>query len=73
MGFVPALFVPAMAGMWGQLYFTTAGCSVPGDSGAPVIRGGTNEIVGHVVGGATGITSYIQSIDIQLNASGCRI
>lgn len=71
MGFVPALFVPAMAGMWGQVYFTTGGCSVPGDSGAPVVAPGSNEIIGHVVGGAVGITSYIQSIDIQLRATGC--
>lgn len=60
-----------MAGMWAQLYFTTTAASGPGDSGAPVLASGTSKIVGHVVGGAPGLTSYIQSIDVQLQVTGC--
>lgn len=71
MGFVPQMYVPSMAGMWGQLYFTTSAASVAGDSGAPVLAAGSSDIVGHVVGGAPGMTSYIQSIDLQLQATGC--
>ena len=71
MGFVAQLFVPSMAGMWADLYFTTTAASVQGDSGAPVLAAGTNSIVGHIVGGAPGLTSYIQSIDVQLAATGC--
>jgi hypothetical protein len=71
MGFVAQLFVPSMAGMWADLYFTTTAASVQGDSGAPVLAAGSNSIVGHIVGGAPGLTSYIQSIDVQLAATGC--
>lgn len=73
MGFTPALFVPQMAGMWAQLYFTTTAASVPGDSGAPVLASGSNDIVGHIVGGAPGLTSYIQAIDAQLQAINCTL
>jgi hypothetical protein len=73
MGFTPALFVPQMAGMWAQLYFTTTAASVAGDSGAPVLASGSNDIVGHIVGGAPGLTSYIQAIDAQLQAINCAL
>jgi hypothetical protein len=73
MGFTSALFVPQMAGMWAQLYFTTTAASASGDSGAPVLAAGTNDIIGHVVGGAPGLTSFIQSIEAQLQATNAKL
>lgn len=73
MGFSESLYVPSMAGMWAQVYFTTDDASQPGDSGCPVLRSGTDELVGHVVGGAPGMTSWIQSIDLQLFATACTL
>ena len=68
---VPGMYVPSMSGMWANLYFTTTAASVPGDSGAAVLAAGTSDIVGHIVSGAAGLTSYFQSIDVQLQATGC--
>jgi hypothetical protein len=73
MGFTPFLYVPSMAGMWGQLYFTTAGVTQGGDSGGPVLLDGTDQLVGHLVGASGVITSYIQAIDIQLKAVGATL
>ena len=73
MGFSESLYVPSMRGMWAQVYFTTDDASQPGDSGCPVLRSGTDELVGHVVGGAPGMTSWIQAIDVQLFATACTL
>lgn len=70
MGFTPFLYVPSMAGMWGQVYFTTAGVTQAGDSGSPTLLSGTETLIGHLVGASGHLTSYIQAIDLQLHASG---
>jgi hypothetical protein len=67
----PWIFVPQMAGLWGEVYMTQAPISVAGDSGAPVFLQGTEMIVGHVVGGSPGMTTYVQDIDYQLADCGC--
>jgi hypothetical protein len=68
MGFTPYLYVPSMAGMWAQLYFTIAAASQPGDSGAPVLADG-DKLIGHLVGGSAPTTSFVQALDVQLAAS----
>jgi hypothetical protein len=70
MGMTAYLYVPKMAGQWGDVYFTTAGISTGGDSGAPVTLAGTNDLIGHVVGGSPPTTSFVQEIDFQLKAVG---
>lgn len=60
---------PRLVGMWEEIYMTLAPISIQGDSGAPVLLEGTSSIVGHVVGGSPGFTTYIQAIDPQLLAS----
>lgn len=69
MGFTPFLHVPSMAGQWGDLYFTTAGVTAGGDSGAPVVLKGTDSLIGHLVGASGSTTSYIQTITLQLSAT----
>ena len=71
--FTLAVYVPRMTGMWAEVYLTTDAASQPGDSGAAVLRSGTDEIVGHIVGGAPGVTSTVQAIDLQLRAAGCTL
>jgi len=65
----PWLDSPNLVGMWRDVYMTFGPISIQGDSGAPVLVEGTNEIVGHVVGGSPGFSSYIQDINTQLTAS----
>jgi hypothetical protein len=69
MGMTPCLYVPKMSGMWGDLYFTTAGCTASGDSGGPATIAGTHQLVGHVVGASGTTTSFIQEVDFQLEAA----
>jgi hypothetical protein len=71
LGKSPWIFIPQMAGMWADVYLTHSPISDPGDSGAPVFLEGTNKIVGHVVGGAPGMLTFVQDIDCQLAACGC--
>lgn len=73
MGFSPFLYTPKMAGMWGQVYFTTAGVTQAGDSGAPVLRNGTDELIGHLVGASGTAMSYVQAVEFQLQASGATL
>ena len=73
MGFTPFLYAPSMAGMWGQVYFTTHGPTQAGDSGAPALLSGTAQLIGHLVGASGTITSYIQAIDLQLQAAGAKL
>jgi len=64
---------PAGGGAWGAINLTNEGISEPGDSGAPVFRAGTDELVGHVVGGADVVMSYVQDLETQLQACGASI
>ncbi|MDQ6914302.1 MAG: S1 family peptidase [Actinomycetota bacterium] len=70
MGRSPFIHVPSMSGQWDDCYFTTAGISQDGDSGAPVLADGADHVVGHLVGASGKITSYIQAINPQLAAAG---
>jgi hypothetical protein len=73
LGKAPWIFIPQMAGLWADVYLTHSPISVAGDSGAPVFLQGTNKIVGHVVGGAPGMLTFVQEIDCQLSACGCML
>lgn len=73
MGITPFLYVPSMAGMWADVFFTTAGISADGDSGAPVFLSATDELIGHIVGASGPATSYIQAIGCQLVACGATL
>jgi hypothetical protein len=66
-------FVRSMGGEWGNIFQTENSISQGGDSGSPVLRVGTDAILGHVVGGEPGRTTYIQSIDFQLAVSGTKL
>jgi hypothetical protein len=60
-------------GNWGQAMLTAYAISAPGDSGACVTNAATGALVGHVVGGYTGVYSVIQDVEYQLNAIGARL
>lgn len=68
MGKANWLTIPSANGTYGEIYFTMGGVTQAGDSGAAVLLQGTQRVIGHVVGGSTGMTSYIQDIDYQLQA-----
>jgi hypothetical protein len=70
MGRSPFIYVPTMSGQWLDCYFTTAGISADGDSGAPVLADGTDDLIGHLVGASGAATSYVEAIDAQLRAAG---
>lgn len=74
MGLVtPSLFVPSMSGQWASTYILTRAASKGGDSGAPVVRDDTKELIGHVVGGDEQTTTFVQSIDVQLAAANAAV
>lgn len=54
------------SGDWGSVLVTRDGTTGPGDSGALVLRDGTLDPVGHVVGGVPGVYTLIQELDDQL-------
>lgn len=54
--------------VFANTYMTDTAVTKQGDSGAPAIEAKTGDVVGHVVGGTTGVASYIQEIDYQLRA-----
>jgi hypothetical protein len=62
--------VPRMGGQWSNTYMTQASMSVGGDSGGPVVHSDTGSIVGHIVGGAEDLTTWVQEIDYQLTRFG---
>ena len=64
MGQLQWLWIPKSKCTCGQIYMTTQNVTIPGDSGAPVRKG--TDLVGHVIAGSPGMTTYIQSIDYQL-------
>lgn len=64
------LNTPTAGGQWADVYLTDVGISQKGDSGAPVLKDGTDELIGHLVGGSGNTTSYIQDIGMQLRACG---
>jgi hypothetical protein len=51
---------------------TMQAISAPGDSRAAVVNA-AGEVIGHVVGGATGVYSVIHDIDYQLKATGATL
>ncbi len=54
------------SGDWASVLVTRDGTTAQGDSGALVLRDGTLEPVGHVVGGVPGVYTLIQELDDQL-------
>jgi hypothetical protein len=67
MGDLKWLFMPATNGTYGEVYMSTSGVTVGGDSGGPVFRQGSSELIGHVVGSSGTATSYFQSVDYQID------
>lgn len=61
--------VPSMSGLWGKVYSTDEAITVRGDSGGPVLADGTEQVVGVVVGGSKGITTWVQDIQYVLSVS----
>jgi hypothetical protein len=59
-------------GNWGEAMITMQAISAPGDSRAAVVNA-AGEVIGHVVGGATGVYSVIHDIDYQLKATGATL
>lgn len=68
-----ALWLSRSSGMWASVYLTTESFSQQGDSGAPVTAEGSSDLVGHLVGGSGVVTSYVQSIDVQLGVTGATL
>ena len=64
MGMSQFLFMQQQNATCGDIYFTTAEITASGDSGGPVLLG--SDVIGHVVGGSPGITSFIQDVNYQL-------
>jgi hypothetical protein len=65
-GYSSWIHMPSIVGTCGDVYLTDAYVTVPGDSGAPALNW-RGEIIGHVVGGSPGVTTFIQDIRYQLN------
>lgn len=72
-GLLGALWDGTLPGTWGPSFMTAAPVSVRGDSGAPVLLTDSDRLVGHIVAGSSGVTSFIQLIDYILAASGCTL
>jgi len=64
MGLMQWLWLPKANCTCGHVYMTTACVTKKGDSGAPVLKGGS--LIGHVIGASVGMMSYIQVFDYQL-------
>jgi hypothetical protein len=67
MSFATFLYLPTVAGTYGDTYSTTNACSNPGDSGSAVGLNGAN--IGIIVAGTTNYTSYIQDIRYLIAAA----
>jgi hypothetical protein len=65
MGFCSFVHWPKVGGTCGDTYFTTSSISTGGDSGAAAIDNASN-MVGTVIGGTAGYTTYIQDVRYQL-------
>jgi hypothetical protein len=72
-GFSSWVWSPQLPGTWADVYLTDHSISVGGDSGAPVLLQGTDELIGHVVGESANVTTFIQAIDCQLQAASCTL
>jgi hypothetical protein len=59
-------------GNWGEAMITMQAISAPDDPRAAVVNA-AGEVIGHVVGGATGVYSVIHDIDYQLKATGATL
>jgi hypothetical protein len=66
------LRIPGIAGFYADLYQTKKPISRRGDSGAPVLLGKSDQIVGHIVAGTPNRNSFIQDVETQLAAGGAR-
>jgi hypothetical protein len=64
MGQMQWLWLPKSSCTCGHVYMTTNYVTSQGDSGAPVLKGGS--VIGHVIAASVGMTTYIQLIDYQL-------
>jgi len=62
------LTLPSANGTYGDVYLTANSVTQAGDSGAAVLLQGTTQVVGHVIGGTPGMSSFIQDITYQLRA-----
>lgn len=69
-GAMPEYWLSATSGLWASVLITAEGFSTEGDSGGPVTAQGTTELVGHLVGGSGAVTSFVQTLDVQLSVSG---
>jgi hypothetical protein len=56
---------PSIRGTYGDTYLTGTPVSTGGDSGSAVVDG-SNGVVGLIVGGAAGMTSFIQDVGYQI-------
>ena len=65
---VPSFFVywPRIGGTYGDAYLTTTSISSGGDSGSAVVDALTNSVIGLVVGGLAGMTTFIQDVRYQV-------
>jgi hypothetical protein len=60
-------YFPAVNGTYTDLYTTGNAVTQQGDSGSAANLAGSDELVGHVVGGMRGFTSLIQDANYQLS------
>jgi hypothetical protein len=65
MGFCSFVYVPKVNGTYGDTYFTTQSVTAGGDSGSAVVDS-SNGVVGLVVAGSRGITTFLQDVRYQL-------
>ncbi len=68
MGYCSYIFLPSIYGTLGDTYFTTKDVTSGGDSGSATSA--QNSVVGIVVAGSAGFTTYIQDIHYLLAQSG---
>jgi hypothetical protein len=66
MGLCSFLYWPKISGTYGDTYLTTREITVGGDSGSVAVDN-NGDVVGMVVGGSAGVTSFIQDVRYQLN------
>jgi hypothetical protein len=60
------VYWPRIGGTYGDSYLTTTAISAGGDSGSAVVDANTNAVIGLVVGGSAGMTTFIQDVRYQV-------
>jgi hypothetical protein len=67
-GFNAFLYMTGQNATCGDIYMTGHEITQPGDSGGPVVlsNGTGTDVIGHVVGGSSNVTSFIQDMQYQL-------